>query len=116
MIAAIPSAEAAAENAERNDISAGSYHTYCGNILEDNALAESFSSGYQVVCANIVADILIAMRELFVKYLAEDGALLLSGIIDERLDDVLTAMDEVGLKVVRLEQSAGWAAIRMGRK
>ena len=105
--------EAAAENAERNGISAANYHTFCGNILDDSALAESFGTGYDVVCANIVADILIAMKDLFVRYLSDGAALLLSGIIDERLDEVLAAMNGNGLQTVRVEQSAGWAAVLM---
>ena len=106
-------AEAAAENAVRNGIDPAQYHTFCGNILDDSALADSFGTGYDVVCANIVADILIAMKDLFVHYLADGAALLLSGIIDERLDEVLVAMKGVSLQTVTVEQSAGWAAVLM---
>ncbi len=106
-------ADASAENAARNGIAAADYHTFCGNILDDDALAASFGTGYNVVCANIVADILIAMKDLFVQYLADGAALLLSGIIDERLDEVLAAMNSVGLQTVKVEQSAGWAAVLM---
>ena len=66
-----------------------------------------------MVCANIVADILIAMKDLFVHYLADGAALLLSGIIDERLDEVLAAMNGAGLQTVDVRQSAGWAAVHM---
>ena len=104
-------AEAAAENAARNGIASEQYHTICGNILEDSALAASLGNGYEVVCANIVADILIAMRQLFWDYLADGGALLLSGIIDERLDEVLQAMKDTAFTVEKIEQSAGWAAV-----
>ena len=106
-------AEAAAENAQRNGIDLADYHTICGNILEDEALAERLGKDYDVVCANIVADILIAMRELFVGYVRTGGTLLLSGIIDERLDEVLAAMQEVGFKTVSVQESAGWAAVQM---
>ena len=106
-------AEAATENAERNGISLKHYRTICGNILEDAELAERLGTGYDVVCANIVADILIAMRDLFVRYLKDGGTLLLSGIIDERVDDVLSAMEDAGFVKVILNESAGWAAIRM---
>lgn len=106
-------AESAAENAVRNGIDLANYRTLCGNILEDEALAERLGSGYDVVCANIVADILIAMRSLFVRYLSDGGTLLLSGIIDERVQDVLNAMDEVQLHVDVIKESAGWAAIRL---
>ena len=104
-------AEAAAENAARNGIDAEKYQTICGNILEDDAFAASLGGGYDVVCANIVADILIAMRELFVRYMRDGASLLLSGIIDERLDEVLAAMRETGLTVREVAQSAGWAAV-----
>ena len=106
-------AEAAAENAERNGISAENYHTFCGNILEDAALTAQLGKGYDVLCANIVADILIAMRELFFDFMADGASLLLSGIIDERLDEVLAAMQETGFHVQKIEQSAGWAAVWM---
>ena len=106
-------AEASLENAVRNGIDPANYETLCGNILEDDALAERLGTGYDVVCANIVADILIAMRHLFVRYLRAGGTLLLSGIIDERLEDVLGAMDDVGLQTGKIGQSAGWAAVML---
>ena len=106
-------AESAAENAQRNGIPSANYQTLCGNILDDDALAERLGTGYDVVCANIVSDILIAMRGLFVRYLRDGGALLLSGIIDERLDEVTASMKDAGLTVDRIEQSAGWAAVML---
>ena len=104
-------AEAAAENAARNGIDLANYETICGNILEDEALVERLGTGYDVVCANIVADILIAMRKLFVQFMKPQAKLMLSGIIDERLDEVLDAMKQEGLTVLKIEQSAGWAAV-----
>ncbi len=105
--------ESAAENAERNGIAAEQYHTYCGNILEDSALVDALGGPYDVVCANIVSDILIAMRELFVHFMKDGATILLSGIIDERLDEVVEAMQGVGLTVRQIERSAGWAAVRL---
>lgn len=106
-------AESAAENAQRNGISAEQYRTYCGNILEDSALVDALGGPYDVVCANIVSDILIAMRDLFVHFMKDGATILLSGIIDERLDEVVAAMQEAGLTVRQIEQSAGWAAVRL---
>lgn len=106
-------AESAAENAARNGIDLANYQTFCGNILDDEALVARLGDGYDVVCANIVADILIAMRKLFVRFMKSDARLMLSGIIDERLDEVLTAMQQEGLMVLNVEHSAGWAAVLM---
>lgn len=105
--------EAAAENARRNGIPAEQYHTHCGNILEDAALVDALGGSYDVVCANIVSDILIAMRDLFVHFMKDGATILLSGIIDERLDEVVAAMQKAGLTVCQIEQSAGWAAVRL---
>lgn len=106
-------AESALENAVRNGIDPAQYETICGNILDDTALVERLGGGYDVVCANIVADILIAMRELFVRFMRDGATLLLSGIIDERLEEVLASMKEVGLTVETVSQSAGWAAVKL---
>ena len=106
-------ADSAIENAVRNGIDPETYHAICGNILEDETLVASLGDGYDVVCANIVSDILIAMRELFVHFMRDGAALLLSGIIDERLDEVVTAMEEVGLHVDSIQQSSGWAAVKL---
>lgn len=106
-------AESALENAVRNGIDPAKYTTICGNILEDAALVARLGEGYDVVCANIVADILIAMRSLFVRFMRDGATLLLSGIIDERLDEVLASMKEVGLTVETVAQSAGWAAVKL---
>ena len=104
-------AESATENAAHNGIDLANYQSICGNILEDTALVERLGTGYDVVCANIVADILIAMRKLFVRFMKKGAKLMLSGIIDERLDEVLEAMRSEGLTVLNAEHSAGWAAV-----
>ena len=106
-------ADAALENAVLNGISPEAYHAFCGNILEDTELTAKLGKDYDVLCANIVADILIAMRELFFDFMKDGASLLLSGIIDERLDEVLKAMKETGFSEERVEQSAGWAAVLM---
>jgi len=106
-------ADAALENAVLNGISPETYHAFCGNILEDTELTAKLGKDYDVLCANIVADILIAMRELFFDFMKDGASLLLSGIIDERLDEVLKAMKETGFREERVEQSAGWAAVLM---
>ncbi|MBR6762074.1 MAG: 50S ribosomal protein L11 methyltransferase [Oscillospiraceae bacterium] len=108
--------QSASENAACNGIDLANYHTYCGNILEDAALVEKLGGPYDVVCANIVSDILIAMRELFINFMKDGATILLSGIIDERLEEVLAAMREIGLTVQEIQQSGGWAAVRLTKE
>lgn len=104
-------AETATENALKNNISKDKYHAHCGNILTDENLLERIESGYDVISANIVSDVLIAMRDIFPKLLADDGVVIISGIITERQGEVTEAVEKAGLKVCESFSDGGWAAI-----
>lgn len=101
----------AGENVEKNGFDKSRYTAYCGNVIEDRALREKIGSGYNVIAANIVADVIIAMSSLFGGFLAENGTLIVSGIITERLPEVLNALEGNGFKVVSLNEEEGWNAI-----
>lgn len=101
----------ASENTEKNGFTKDRYKAYCGNIIDDEALREKIGTGYNVVAANIVADVIIAMSPLFRGFMAENGTLIVSGIITERLDEVLAALDSAGFKVVSSDEQEGWNAI-----
>lgn len=101
----------AGENVEKNGFGKDRYTAYCGNVIEDSALREKIGGGYNVIAANIVADVIIAMSSLFEGFLAENGTLIVSGIITERLPEVLNALEGNGFKVVSLNEEEGWNAI-----
>jgi len=107
------SAKTAMENAEKNNISADKYITYCGNILSDEKLASEIDDKYDIIAANIVADVLIAMKDYFVRYLKKDGTLIISGIIEERMDEVVDAVESVGFKKLDVNVKEGWAAVKL---
>lgn len=100
----------AAENALKNNISKEKYKTFFGNILSNDELADKIDRKYDIITANIVADVLIAMKDYFVRYLRDGGTLIISGIIEERMDEVLTAIENVGFKRQNVSVKEGWAA------
>ncbi len=100
----------ALQNAEKNHIPSGKYTAEAGNIIDDEALRERIGTGYQLVTANIVADVIIAMSPYFSGFMAEDGVIIISGIILERCDEVMDAMEKAGLTRVAMRTSDGWAA------
>ncbi len=104
-------ADTAAENMEKNGFTAEKYRAYCGNIIEDEALRNEIGTGYNVVVANIVADVIIAMSSLFRSFMKFDATLIVSGIIDERLEEVLSALKENGFTVKDTASSEGWNVI-----
>lgn len=107
------SAAAAAENAAKNHISPDVYKAYYGNILTDKAFADSITEEYDIITANIVADVLIAMKDFFHKCLKTGGTLIVSGIIEERMDEVVNALVTAGFSSPEANVCEGWAAVRL---
>lgn len=104
-------AKTAAENMRKNGFSDARFRALCGNILDDPALRESIGSGYAVVTANIVADVIVSMSGYFGGFLAENGILIVSGIITERLPEVRGALAKNGFAELSLAEREGWNAI-----
>ena len=104
-------ADTAAENMEKNGFSPETFRSYCGNIIEDKPLCEEIGTGYEVVVANIVADVIIAMSGLFGGFMAKGATLIVSGIITERLDEVKSALTENGFEIVKTSEQEGWNVI-----
>ena len=104
------SVKIARENAVKNHIPGEVYSAYCGNIIEDDNLVRQLGSGYQVVCANIVADVLIGMSKRFRPFHAENGFLIVSGIIDSRKDEVLDTIKSSGFELIEVSNKEDWVA------
>ena len=74
------------------------------------------SQTYDVICANIVADIIIRMMPDVGALMNESSVILASGIIVERSQDVIEAFDEHGFKVVERIDENGWCALAVMKK
>lgn len=98
----------ALENAERNGVTIKK--TLHGDALRDEKLAEEIGGGYDIICANIVADIIIGMAPMFFEKLNQGGTLITSGIIEERADEVGQALEQAGFRLTDRRVSGGWAA------
>ncbi|CDD61207.1 ribosomal protein L11 methyltransferase [Clostridium sp. CAG:505] len=100
------------ENSDRNDIDRSRYHVKAGNILEDEDLQASYSGKkYDLVAANIVADVIIALTKQVPDYIKDGGIFLCSGIITERKEDVLEALKAAGFAVLDIKEKTSWVAI-----
>ncbi len=66
---------------------------------------------YDLICANIVADIIIRMTPDIGRFMKDDCVLLCSGIIKERADDVTAKLNEYALKVIERIDDNGWCAL-----
>jgi len=104
------SVKIAGENAEKNHIPAEKYRAVCGNVIDDAELVKEIGGGYDLLCANIVADVLIGMSGLFAGFLKPSGRLIVSGIIDMRKDEVLDKIKEQGFELNEIREKEDWVA------
>lgn len=97
----------------------------CINEVEDTvscaesdllAGVEPIEGGYDVICANIVADIIIRMSSEVASFMKDDGVLLASGIIASRSDDVIRALEVGGLRLLERREDNDWCAFAFGKK
>ncbi len=77
--------------------------------------AEKQDDGYDIICANIVADIIIRMTPDVSAFMGEKTVLLASGIISERCDDVVACFEQTGFKIVEKAEDNGWCALAVMR-
>lgn len=98
------------QNALKNGFSEEMFEVYCGDAVSDPELCKKICKGYDLVAANIVADVLLNMRELFKNLTNKGGTLVLSGIIDDRLDEVLNAVKQQGFTLIEQLHRDIWNA------
>ena len=95
----------------RENIEASGLDNVSCNVSDLLRQVEPEMEGYDLITANIVADIIIRMSPDIGRYMKDDGVLLTSGIIAERSADVKEALSVRGLRVVEEIEENGWCAI-----
>ena len=101
----------ARENADMNGLGNAHYHIKIGDVLTDARLQRLIAGQYDVVVANIVADVIIRLAPLAKGYCKPGAPFIVSGIIDERRDEVLAALRVAGFTVEDMKNAEGWNAI-----
>ena len=100
--------DVAYENAALNGIGKDRYTVRWGNVLTDAALRQEMGAGYDIVVANIVADVIMGLSGSVRGFLKPEGLFLCSGIIDDRAQEVLEKLKADGWDVFEQRSSEGW--------
>ena len=100
--------DVAYENAALNGIGKDRYTVRWGDVLSDEALRQEMGGGYDVVVANIVADVIMGLSGSVRPFLKAGGLFLCSGIIDDRAEEVLAKLKGDGWDVFEQRSSEGW--------
>lgn len=108
---------AANENFEVNHLEKDQYKVLLGNILEDEQMREDLGSEcYDIVVANILADVIIPLSCLVPQFLKEDGVFISSGIINTKEEDVKQAILDAGMEIMEISHMGDWVSITAKRK
>jgi len=97
----------ARENAAYSGLGADRFAARTGNVLEDRALMEELSGRrWDIVLANIVADVILPLAPAVPRLLKHGGVFLCSGVLASRADEVRAALGAAGLRVTGERRSS----------
>ncbi len=102
----------ARENAAINGLFADRFTAVTGDVIGDRSMMERLArGGYDIVLANIVADVIIPLSAVVPHFLRKNGVFICSGILDSRLDEVKAAVVSAGLSVRAVQTMDDWCRI-----
>lgn len=105
------------ENLEANDIPEGAMDVMIGNIIDDKAVQDAVGyEKYDIVVANILADVLIPLTPVILHQMKSGGIYITSGIIDEKEKDVVEAVKAAGLEIVEVTHQNDWVSVTARKK
>ena len=101
--------EAVRENLESNHINPEKFEMMIGNIITEKEIQDRVGYGcYDIVAANILADVLVALSPVIVNQMKPGGIYITSGIIDDKEAVVVEAVKAAGLEVLEVAHQGEW--------
>ncbi|MBE5865307.1 MAG: 50S ribosomal protein L11 methyltransferase [Lachnospiraceae bacterium] len=109
--------EAVAENCATNGIAPEQFEMMIGNIITDKAVQDKVGyECYDIVVANILADVLVPLTPVIVNQLKSGGIYITSGIIDDKEQTVVDAVKAAGLEVLEVTYQGEWVSVTAQKK
>ena len=104
--------DAVRENKEANGIPEDSFELLIGNIITDKGVQDQVGyECYDIVVANILAEVLVPLTPVIVHQLKKGGIYITSGIIDDKEETVAAAVRAAGLTVLDIQQQGEWVSV-----
>ena len=106
---AVPAVE---ENKEANQIPDGDFEMMIGNIIDDREIQDAAGyEKYDIVTANILADVLVPLTPVIVQHMKKGGIYITSGILDVKESVVVEAVKKAGLEVLEVTHQGEWVSV-----
>ena len=104
--------EAVKENKEANGIRPEAFTMMIGNLITDKEVQDRVGYGcYDIVVANILADVLVPLTPVIINQLKPGGIYITSGIIDDKEETVAEAIKLAGMEIVEITRQGEWVSI-----
>lgn len=104
--------EAVADNMKNNGIEPDQFSMMIGNIISDKEVQDEVGyEKYDIVVANILADVLVPLTPVIVNQLKKGGIYITSGIIDDKETVVTEAVKAAGLEVLEVTYQGEWVSV-----
>lgn len=99
------------ENIEVNQIKKEQFSVFAGNIIEDRNLQKEVGmKKYDIVVANILADVIIPLSGMIQQHMKEDGVFISSGIINMKREEVKEALFANGFTIIETIEMGDWVS------
>lgn len=106
---AVPAVE---ENKEANEIPVQDFDMMIGNIIDDKDIQDAVGyEKYDIVAANILADVLVPLTPVIVNQMKKGGIYITSGIIDQKEETVVKAVKDAGLEILEVTYQGEWVSV-----
>ncbi len=100
------------ENMQANHVPEGQFELIIGNIITDSQVQKQAGrEPYDLVTANILADVLVPLSPVAVRYLKPGGLYITSGILDQKEEEVRQAVEQAGMKVIETTRQGEWVSL-----
>ena len=104
--------DATYENMDNNGISRDQYEVMIGNIIDDKEVQDKVGyEKYEIVAANILADVLVPLTPVIIHQLKKGGIYITSGIIEDKEEVVVEAVKKAGLEVLEVNHQGEWVSV-----
>ncbi len=104
--------DAVRENMAANGISGDDFTMMIGNIITDKKIQNQVGyECYDIVVANILAEVLIPLTPVIIHQLKKGGLYITSGIIDDKEEAVISAVEAAGFQVLEVDHQGEWASV-----
>ena len=104
--------DATHENMEVNGIQSSQYEVMIGNIIDDKTVQDKVGyEKYDIVVANILADVLVPLTPVIVGQLKSGGIYITSGIIEDKEETVVACVKDAGLEVLEVAHQGEWVSV-----